>query len=128
MEKDSAALKQPRPYAESDINRYEEKTPRYAWVIWIVTFLVSFAAPLGQFKLVNIPLYFIYVPNVSPAGGFMLDGAGFGMLMTCVSLIGIVLAFPAAFICRKLGLRWTITIATLGVIVGASSPPWRAPT
>lgn len=122
MEKDSAALKQPRPYAESDINRYEEKTPRYAWVIWIVTFLVSFAAPLGQFKLVNIPLYFIYVPNVSPAGGFMLDGAGFGMLMTCVSLIGIVLAFPAAFICRKLGLRWTITIATLGVIVGGLIP------
>ena len=30
MEKDSAALKQPRPYAESDINRYEEKTPRYS--------------------------------------------------------------------------------------------------
>ena len=66
MEKDSAALKQPRPYAESDINRYEEKTPRYAWVIWIVTFLVSFAAPLGQFKLVNIPLYFIYVPTSAP--------------------------------------------------------------
>ena len=83
---------------------------------------MSFAAPLGQFKLVNIPLYFIYVPNVSPAGGFMLDGAGFGMLMTCVSLIGIVLAFPAAFICRKLGLRWTITIATLGVIVGGLIP------
>lgn len=122
MEKDSALLKQPRPYAESPINRYEEKTPRYAWVIWIVTFLVSFAAPLGQFKLVNIPTYFIYIPGVSPAGGFMLDGAGFGMLMTCVSLIGIVLAFPAAFICRKLGLRWTITVATLGVIVGGLIP------
>lgn len=110
-----------RPMADSPITK-QDKTPRYAWVIWIVTFLVSFAAPLGQFKLVSIPLYFIYVPGVSPEGGFMMTAANFGMLMTCVSIIGIVLAFPAAFICRKLGLRWTITIATLGVIIGGLIP------
>lgn len=108
--------------AESPINMYEEKTPRYAWVIWIVTYLVSFAAPLGQFKLVSIPLYFIYVPGVSPAGGFQFDSAGFGMLMTLVSLVGIILAFPAAFICRKLGLKWTIAISAIGVIVGGLIP------
>ena len=111
-----------RPMAESIITNKSSKTPRYAWVIWIVTFLVSFAAPLGQFKLVSIPLYFIYVPGVSPDGGFQMTSSDFGMLMTCVSLIGIVLAFPAAFICRKLGLRWTITVATLGVIVGGLIP------
>jgi len=110
------------PVAESGITKLKEPTPRYAWVIWIVTYLVSFAAPLGQFKLVSIPLYFIYVPGVSPEGGFMFDQAGFGMLMTVVSLIGIFLAFPAAFICRKLGLKWTICIATLGVIVGGLIP------
>ena len=110
-----------RPMAYSSITK-KDKTPRYAWIIWIVTFLVSFAAPLGQFKLVSIPLYFIYVPGVSPDGGFMMTSAEFGMLMTCVSVIGIILAFPAAFICRKLGLRWTITLATLGVIVGGLIP------
>lgn len=119
---DKEGLRQPRPMAESPINKYEEKTPRYAWVIWIVTYLVSFAAPLGQFKLVSIPLYFIYVPGVSPAGGFQFDSAGFGMLMTLVSLVGIILAFPAAFICRKLGLKWTIAISALGVIVGGLIP------
>ncbi len=110
------------PTAESYITRQEKPTPRYAWVVWIVTYLVSFAAPLGQFKLVSIPLYFIYVPGVSPEGGFMFDAAGFGMLMTCVSLIGIVLAFPAAFICRKLGLKMTVFIATMGVIIGGVIP------
>ena len=110
------------PTASSYITKSDGKTPRYAWIVWIVTFLVSFAAPLGQFKLVSIPLWFIYVPGVSPEGGFMMDAAGFGMLMTVVSLIGIVLAFPAAFICRKLGLKNTILVATLGVIIGGIIP------
>lgn len=115
--------REPRPYADSVISTDENrKTPRYAWVVLIVTYLVSFAAPLGQFKLVSIPLYFIYVPGVSPAGGFMMDAQGFGMLMTMVSIVGIILAFPAAFICRKIGLKWTIAIATAGVIVGGLIP------
>lgn len=108
----------PRPVAESVITETKDKTPRYAWVIWLVTFLISFAAPLAQFKIVSIPLYFIYVPGVSPEGCFGLDAGGFGMLMTMVSLIGIVLAFPAAFICRKIGLRNTIALSAVGVIVG----------
>lgn len=108
----------PRPLAESEITIKEEKTPRYAWVIWVITFLISFAAPMAQFKIVSIPLYFIYVPGVSPDGCFGLDASGFGMLMTMVSLIGIVLAFPAAFICRKLGLKQTIALSAIGVIVG----------
>lgn len=118
-EKDRSALNttKPRPIAESAITM-KEKTPRYAWVIWLTTFLVSFAAPMAQFKIVSIPLYFIFVPGVSPDGCFGLDASGFGMLMTMVSLIGIVLAFPAAFICRKIGLRNTIALSALGVIVG----------
>ena len=112
----------PRPIAESVITREKEKTPRYAWIIWIVTYLISFSAPLGQFKLVSIPTYFIFIPGVSPAGGFMFDAAGFGMLMTMVSIVGIILAFPAAFICRKIGLKWTIAISAIGVIVGGLIP------
>jgi len=36
------------PVASSYITKRKEPTPRYAWVVWIVTFLVSFAAPPGQ--------------------------------------------------------------------------------
>ena len=108
----------PRPLAESTVTLEGDKTPRYAWVIWAVTFLISFAAPMAQFKIVSIPLYFISVPGVSPDGCFGLDASGFGMLMTMVSLIGIVLAFPAAFICRKLGLKRTIALSAVGVIIG----------
>lgn len=118
----SCSVNKARSIADSPITKNAKKTPRYAWIIWAVTFLVSFAAPLGQFKLVSIPLYFIHIPGISPDGGFLLNASSFGMLMTCVSLIGIVLAFPAAFICRKLGLRLTITIATLGVIIGGLIP------
>ncbi|WP_165054475.1 MULTISPECIES: CynX/NimT family MFS transporter [unclassified Adlercreutzia] len=119
-EKDRSVVnnRKPRPIAESNITLREEKTPPYAWVIWLTTFLISFAAPMAQFKIVSIPLYFIYIPGVSPAGCFGLDAGGFGMLMTIVSLIGIVLAFPAAFICRRLGLRNTIALSALGVIAG----------
>lgn len=109
-----------RAVADSPIHHQDppQKTPAYAWVIWIVTFLISFAAPLAQFKLVSIPTYFIFIPGISPEGCFGLDAAGFGWLMTLVSLIGILLAFPAAFICRRIGLRNTIALSALGVIVG----------
>ena len=109
-----------RPIADSPIHEQTspQKTPPYAWVIWIVTFLVSFAAPLAQFKLVSIPTYFIFIPGISPEGCFGLDAAGFGWLMTLVSLIGIFLAFPAAFICRRIGLRNTIGLSAVGVILG----------
>ncbi len=116
----SATEDKPRAIADSPIHEQgqPQKTPGYAWVIWITTFLISFSAPLAQFKLVSIPTYFIYIPGISPDGCFGLDAAGFGWLMTLVSLIGIVLAFPAAFICRRIGLRNTIALSALGVILG----------
>lgn len=88
----------------------KEKTPRYAWVILLVTYLCSFAAPLAQFKVVTIADWII------PYYG--LNYASFGVLMTSVSIIGVILAFPAAFICRKMGLKWTIVLAVGGVAVG----------
>ncbi len=123
-EKDRSVVnnREPRPIAESVITQKAEKTPRYAWVIFMVTYLISFSAPLGQFKLVSIPTSFIYIPGVSPEGGFMFDAAGFGMLMTMVSLVGIFLAFPAAFICRRIGLKGTIALSGIGAIVGGLIP------
>ncbi len=86
------------------------KTPRYAWVILVITYLASITAPLGQFKVTAIAGEII--------GAFGMNYAQFGMLMTCMAIIGAILAFPAAFICRKIGLRATCVVAMLCVIVG----------
>ncbi len=87
-----------------------EKTPRYAWVILAVTYLASICAPLGQFKVTAIASEII--------GTYGLGYAEFGMLMTCLAIIGAILAFPAAFICRRIGLRATCAIALGCIIVG----------
>lgn len=87
-----------------------EKTPRYAWVILAVTYLASICAPLGQFKVTAIAGEII--------GTYGLNYAEFGMLMTCLAIIGAILAFPAAFICRRIGLRATCAIALGCIIVG----------
>ena len=68
----------------------QEKTPRYAWAILAVTYLACVAAPFCQFKIP--PLSNEIIPML--IGNFGVDpanvGVYFGMLMTCVSLIGIV--------------------------------------
>lgn len=87
-----------------------EKTPRYAWVILAVTFFASICAPLGQFKVTAIAGEII--------GTYGLNYAEFGMLMTCFAIIGAILAFPAAFICRRIGLRATVGIALGCIILG----------
>ena len=87
-----------------------QKTPRYAWVILAVTYLASICAPLGQFKITAIAGEII--------GTYGLGYAEFGMLMTCLAIIGAILAFPAAFICRRIGLRATCAIALGCIIAG----------
>lgn len=86
------------------------KTPRYAWVILAITYLASITAPLGQFKVTAIAEQII--------GAYGLNYATFGMLMTCFAIIGAILAFPAAFICRKIGLKATCVLAMACIIVG----------
>ena len=100
------------PLAKQDGTAVEriEKTPRYAWVILAITYLASITAPLGQFKVTAIAGEII--------GAYGLNYAEFGMLMTCLAIIGAILAFPAAFICRRIGLRGTCVIALACIIVG----------
>lgn len=86
------------------------KTPRYAWVILAITYFASITAPLGQFKVTAIAGEII--------GAYGLNYASFGMLMTCLAIIGAILAFPAAFICRKIGLKTTCILAMSCIIVG----------
>lgn len=87
-----------------------EKTPSYAWVILAVVYFASVVAPLGMFKIPPLASWII------PA--YEMSLTTFGWLMSLVSLIGVILAFPAAFICRRVGLKTTILIALGCMIAG----------
>lgn len=94
------------------------KTPGYAWVILAVVFIASVVGPLNQFKVPPLAEWLF------PAFG--MTGATFGWLMTAMSVMGIVLAFPAAFICMRFGNKQTTLFALgcliVGCFVGALAP------
>jgi MFS family permease len=87
-----------------------QKTPSYAWVIVIVTYIASFMAPMQQMKVPPVADYLI--PT------FGMDGAMFGLLMSSLSIVGVILAFPAVFIVRKIGLKATTLLAVGCLAVG----------
>jgi MFS family permease len=97
-----------------DSKRLDEKAPGRAWGMLAVTYLASICAPLVQFKVP--PLANWLFANFAAVG---LDGATFGMLMSMLSIIGVILAFPAAFICRKFGLKNTVLVS-LACLCGGS--------
>ena len=89
----------------------------YAWVILIVVFLASVAAPLNQFKVSPV------MPVLMEAFGLDLSSAGY--LMSVFAITGFVLALPAGIIIQKLGLKVAGLIATgclmVGSVIGALS-------
>ncbi len=91
------------------------KNSGYAWLIVAVTYFASFMAPMNQFK----------IPPVADAliPAFGMDPVMFGWLMSSISIIGVILAFPTVFIVRKIGLKGTTLLAIaclcLGSLVGA---------
>lgn len=93
----------------------EERTRPYAWVILLIVFLASFIAPMAQFKVTTLsePLM----------AAFSLDAGSFGWLMSALTVCGVILAIPAAWMCGKMGLKTTImtSLACVGVgsLVGA---------
>ncbi|MCB2180314.1 MFS transporter [bacterium] len=103
------------------MNQQESKgqvvVPGYAWVILIVVFLASVAAPLNQFKVAPV------MPVLMEAFGLDLSNAGY--LMSVFAITGFVLALPAGIIIQKLGLKVAGLIATgclvLGSVIGAIS-------
>lgn len=82
-----------------------------------VTYLACVAAPMSQFKIPPLAEYIIPLligQGVDPAS----VGTYFGMLMTCMTIIGAILAFPAAFICRRFGLKATMLFSVACLAVG----------
>lgn len=94
------------------------KTPSYAWVILLVVFLASFTVPLNMFK----------VPPIAPMlfGVFGLDPSTFGWLMSAFQVMGIILAFPAAGLVIKFGLKPATIVAVsccaVGSLIGTFAP------
>lgn len=94
----------------SEIAKHD-KIPGKAWAILGVTYLASICAPLCQFKIPPLASWLF------PAFHGALDSVTFGTLMSAIAIIGVILAFPAAFIARRLGLKNVIllSVACLGV-------------
>ncbi len=91
----------------------DEKIPAKAWAVLAVTYFASICAPLCQFKIPPLSswLFAAYAPA--------LDSVTFGYLMSALSVIGLVLAFPAAFIARRLGLKNVILLSLACLCVGS---------
>ncbi|MGN0038381.1 MAG: nitrate/nitrite transporter [Coriobacteriales bacterium] len=89
----------------------QDKAPAKAWAVLAVTYLASVCAPLCQFKIPPLASWLF------PAFHGQLDAVSFGTLMSAIAIIGVILAFPAAFIARKIGLKNVIllSVACLGV-------------
>jgi MFS family permease len=87
------------------------RVPPYAWIILVVVFLASVAAPLNQFK----------VPPVMPVliQAFSMDIASAGWLMSIFAVTGFILAIPAGFILQRFGPKITGLIAVGFVLVGS---------
>ncbi len=90
---------------------FATKAPARAWAVLAVTYLASICAPLCQFKIPPLASWLF------PAFHGALDAVSFGTLMSAISVIGVILAFPAAFIARKIGLKNVIllSVACLGI-------------
>lgn len=85
---------------------------RYAWVILLVVFLASVAAPLNQFK----------VPPLLPVlmEAFRLDLSQAGWLMSIFAVTGLILALPAGLILQKLGPKAAGLIALGCLVIGSA--------
>lgn len=96
----------------------EQRTQPYAWFILLIVFLASFIAPLAQFKVTTLsePLM----------AAFSLDTGSFGWLMSALTVCGVLLAIPAAWMCGRMGVKNTILVSVgcigVGSLIGALVP------
>lgn len=90
---------------------------RYGWVVLAVVWLCGFAAPLNMVK----------VTALSPVlmMSFGIDEAFMGTIMSLFYILGIVMAFPAAGIVNRFGVRKvgiaSLLLALVGGVVGVLS-------
>lgn len=85
-------------------------TPVKGWLILAVVYFASLMAPIAQFKIPALSSWLI--PELG------LDGVSLGALMSCLTLMGAILAFPATFVSRRFGLKATTVLALACLALG----------
>lgn len=90
----------------------ETAVSRYAWVILIVVFLASVAAPLNQNK----------VPPLMPVlmEDFHITLSQAGLLMSVFSITGLILALPTGIILQRAGPKVIGLVALGSLVIGSS--------
>ncbi len=86
------------------------KVPGKAWGLLILALFATVAVPLNMFKC----------PGLAPQlmEFFGMDPSTFGWTMSIYTIMGIILAFPAAGIMRKIGAKMCITLSLAFTILG----------
>ncbi len=82
------------------------------WLIFFSVFSVGIFAGFNMFKAP--PLFMAIMPEL----GFTEDTIGW--VMSMFSIIGVVLAFPAGAILKKLGVRTSLLITAASLVVGSA--------
>lgn len=88
-----------------------EATPKYAWIILLVVFLAGFTAPANMAKVM------VLAPVLMQAFG--IDTTLIGLAIGGFYLLGFLLAFPAAGIVNKFGVKVTIGVAVACGLIGS---------
>jgi MFS family permease len=87
------------------------KTPAYAWVVLAAVFLISLVPPLNMFKAPPLAAELIQ--------DFGLTPGSFGLFMSVFTIMSVVLAFPAAGIAAKFGMKNTTIVGAAFAIIGS---------
>ncbi|MGI6216750.1 MAG: MFS transporter [Coriobacteriales bacterium] len=95
---------------ESKGGSAKQVSQSYAWVVLVVIYFASIVAAATQFKVTTLSSWLI--PE------FNMDLATFGWLMSSLTIVGVVLAFPAAWINDKIGVKATIIVSCVCLAVG----------
>ncbi len=86
------------------------KTPGYAWAIVFALYMVTMSSTLNLFK---VPPLMVTLNNQ-----FNVTFVETGDLMGIFSIMGFVLALPAGFILKKIGIKATALISVAAVAIG----------
>jgi len=88
------------------------KTPGYAWIILFAFYMATLSATLNLFKLPPV------MTVIREA--FTVDIVKVGGLMSVFSIMGFVLAIPAGYILKRIGIKATALIAVGAVTIGSA--------
>ncbi len=88
------------------------KTPAYAWVVLFALYMATLAAPLNFFKLPPVMTIL--------QKAFDLSMSDSGDLMSIFSIMGFVLAIPAGYILKSIGIKMTGLISVASVTIGSA--------